>query len=75
MLQVEEKSLYLHYQYQMNKQLYSIQQCVKFGHYNAIGYRQMALFIANQINKVMTDNIDDFMDIDWIPIIYKKKLW
>ena len=45
-----------------------IQKCVKFGHYNAIGYRQMALFIANQINKVMKDNIDDFMDIDWIPV-------
>lgn len=45
-----------------------IQKCLKFGHYNAIGYRQMALFIANQINKVMKDNIDDFMDIDWIPV-------
>lgn len=45
-----------------------IRKCLKFGHYNAIGYRQMALFIANQINKVMKDNIDDFMDIDWIPI-------
>lgn len=41
-------------------------RCQRSGHYNAIGYKIISKYISRELNNVMLDNFDDFMQIEFI---------